>query len=454
VIASPTGTGKTLAYLLPILSVTERRGGSKTSSGRGGGSSVLIVTPTVELAVQIQAVVDKLWLPSSPTSSSALYVIGANDDPATTLQSIEDQKPPLLAGTPKSLNGLLSYCRKDPGTWAGGDGLFSNLKIVVLDEADRLLQTERSARLIQQQQIRASSGTINNNNSIINNKPSPTHELLTTLTRNHNLSLSNSSPSHVTTLQLICASATVGRTLRRQIMDLTNAASMDKAATLVCGEGDGRVGKMEDVRRRSVGPSCLKHCYRVWDGGSGNGGGKKGDGKDDRMHALWDTLRGLPPAPCLIFPGKFGVSNVCEFLSSSEGSGERGLRNVRTLRGKYTPSNGDKGDDDDGIATTMAEEFTSSSSLPLSWSTTPIYIVEERFARGLDIPNLHYVLLSTPPTSGALYTHLAGRTGRARQEGVAITLVGPSVGEAKRLVGLGQTLGIDFSSLVDLGSDG
>jgi hypothetical protein len=54
-------------------------------------------------------------------------------------------------------------------------------------------------------------------------------------------------------VQLICASATVGRTLRRQLMQLLGATSAEQAATLVTGEGDGWTRKgssVENVERR------------------------------------------------------------------------------------------------------------------------------------------------------------------------------------------------------------
>src|SRR5205085_8304232 len=51
VIEAPTGSGKTLAYLLPLL---ERLGAS------GPGPRALVVTPTRELAVQVDGVLRSL----------------------------------------------------------------------------------------------------------------------------------------------------------------------------------------------------------------------------------------------------------------------------------------------------------------------------------------------------------------------------------------------------------
>ena len=120
IIASPTGTGKTLAYLLPLLCTSP---GGQMGEGSGG---VLIVTPTIELACQIQREVDVLWPPLGEELDcrSSLFVVGA-DDSNDNMQNIDNddeedletispgritlrsiQHAPLIAGTPKMLRML------------------------------------------------------------------------------------------------------------------------------------------------------------------------------------------------------------------------------------------------------------------------------------------------------------------------------------------------------------
>mmetsp|Transcript_14121 Transcript_14121/g.28146 ORF Transcript_14121/g.28146 Transcript_14121/m.28146 type:complete len:530 (+) Transcript_14121:1-1590(+) len=285
VIASPTGTGKTLAFLLPIMSTTRR---SETAS-------VIIVTPNIELSRQIQREVNKLWLPQAKSGCSACFVVQqrrhGNDEGGSSIEEesvivdqITEQKPPIIAGTPRSLMALLAYCRKNEKT-----SLLSHLHTIVLDEADRLLQTEtvaRNRKAEKKEKMRI--------------KPSPTEALLSELpyfgfTFDHYLNNAPTSRGQKQ-LKLVCASATVGRELRRQIMHITGAPSIDKAATLICD--DLRTHKDAAKRRSSLLPPSLRHQYALSDVPE-----TTGVGEDTIVDALWRVMQEFPPAPSIIFAG-------------------------------------------------------------------------------------------------------------------------------------------------------
>jgi len=73
--------------------------------------------------------------------------------------------------------------------------------------------------------------------------------------------------------QIICTSATIGRTMQRQLMQILDAPSADAAATLVTGDTDARVKSKNAERRKSVLlPVGLKHryCVEVEDDGVAN----------------------------------------------------------------------------------------------------------------------------------------------------------------------------------------
>ena len=57
--------------------------------------------------------------------------------------------------------------------------------------------------------------------------------------------------------------------------------------------------------------------------------------------------------------------------------------------------------------------------------TTDLLIATDVAARGLDVPHVSHVINYDVPTAAEAYVHRIGRTGRARREGVAITLVEP-----------------------------
>lgn len=112
---SPTGTGKTLAYLLPLF--------EKTNAG--AGNQLLILLPTQELAMQVTEVA-RIWLRN--TLLSVQPVIGQ----ANINRQIERlrEKPEILVGTPGRVYELIQQKKIKPHL----------LKTVVLDEVDHLLE--------------------------------------------------------------------------------------------------------------------------------------------------------------------------------------------------------------------------------------------------------------------------------------------------------------------------
>ncbi len=111
-----TGTGKTAAFVIPM--IERLAGGSK------GRPRALILAPTRELAFQIQATVDKL---GRPCRIFATTLVGGADMHAQ-VRGLR-QRPDVLIATP---GRLLDHM------WQG-TVLLNHLQIVVLDEADRML---------------------------------------------------------------------------------------------------------------------------------------------------------------------------------------------------------------------------------------------------------------------------------------------------------------------------
>ncbi|KAF5325153.1 hypothetical protein D9619_009771 [Psilocybe cf. subviscida] len=117
--AARTGSGKTLAFLVPVLDILYRR---KWSAADGLGA--LIVSPTRELAVQIFDVLRSI---GGYHSFSAGLVIGGKNlkDESDRLSRMN-----ILVATP---GRLLQHMDQTVGFDAG------NLQVLVLDEADRIL---------------------------------------------------------------------------------------------------------------------------------------------------------------------------------------------------------------------------------------------------------------------------------------------------------------------------
>jgi superfamily II DNA/RNA helicase len=72
----------------------------------------------------------------------------------------------------------------------------------------------------------------------------------------------------------------------------------------------------------------------------------------------------------------------------------------------------------------------------------PVLIATDLAARGLDVPGVGLVINFDPPRSGDEYLHRTGRTGRAGERGVAITLVNSQ--EWNRVEGIARYLRLEF----------
>jgi len=117
VATAQTGTGKTLAFVLPLLD-------SLSADPPGNGISAVILTPTRELAIQIHEVYERL---AQGTGIQAAVVVGGLNE-RTQLNAIRGGARVLIA-TPGRLSDFLKRRLVD----------LSKTGVFVLDEADRML---------------------------------------------------------------------------------------------------------------------------------------------------------------------------------------------------------------------------------------------------------------------------------------------------------------------------
>jgi superfamily II DNA/RNA helicase len=113
-VQSPTGSGKTLAFLLPVLERLRRE---------DAAPAALILAPTRELAGQIAADARDI------VEALGLRVAVAYGGVGITPQAKAARRAHLLVATPGRLLDLM----------ARGDVTLKNIRILVLDEADRML---------------------------------------------------------------------------------------------------------------------------------------------------------------------------------------------------------------------------------------------------------------------------------------------------------------------------
>ena len=115
-----TGTGKTAAFVLPIIDMI-------MDSGESGFTQALVIVPTRELAMQIDQAVEA-YSYFTGVSSIAIYGGGSGKDFARGKEAIT-RGADIIVATPGRLIAHMNMGYTD----------FSRLRFLVLDEADRML---------------------------------------------------------------------------------------------------------------------------------------------------------------------------------------------------------------------------------------------------------------------------------------------------------------------------
>ncbi|XP_014714296.1 ATP-dependent RNA helicase DDX55 isoform X2 [Equus asinus] len=123
-----TGSGKTLAFVIPILEILLRREEKLKKSQVGA----IIITPTRELAIQIDEVLSHFTQPF-PQFSQILWIGGRN--PGEDVARFKEQGGNIIVATPGRLEDM--FRRKAEGLDLAS--CVRALDVLVLDEADRLL---------------------------------------------------------------------------------------------------------------------------------------------------------------------------------------------------------------------------------------------------------------------------------------------------------------------------
>ncbi len=126
-----TGTGKTAAFVLPMLQILDARSAPRSSERRESRSSVrrvraLVLSPTRELATQIADQVAKLGAGLGLVHAVVFGGVGEGPQRRALRAGVD-----VLVATPGRLEDLVST----------GDADLRHVEIVVLDEADRMLDS-------------------------------------------------------------------------------------------------------------------------------------------------------------------------------------------------------------------------------------------------------------------------------------------------------------------------
>ncbi|MEY2855166.1 MAG: hypothetical protein RL030_2298 [Pseudomonadota bacterium] len=298
-----TGTGKTLAYLLPLF--------CRMDAGVAA-TQLVIVAPTHELAIQIQRQCCDLAQNAGWAIRSLLLIGGTSTE--RQIDKLK-KKPHLVVGTPGRIGELISR----------GKLKTAHIRSVVIDEADRLM-SEESEPVVR---------------AIIRAAP----------------------PGR----QLVFASATLERESTAAIQDLAPDLIFLKAGTAAVNEN-------------------IEHFYVVCE-------------ERDKPDELRKLLHALQPVRALVFVHR---NEVAERIAGK-------------LAHHHIPAADLNAANDKQLRKQALDGFRS--------GVIRVLIASDIAARGLDIKGVSHVLNLDAPTMSKAYLHRAGRTGRAGEKGVAVSLV-------------------------------
>lgn len=298
-----TGTGKTLAYLLPIFCRIDME---------QAATQIVIVAPTHELAIQIQRQCTELAQNAAWAIRTVLLIGGTPTD--RQIEKLK-KKPHIVVGSPGRMAELI----------AKGKLKTKLLASIVIDEADRLMTDESIVA------IRA----------IIEAAPA--------------------------TRQLVFASATVERDSSAAIAALAPALVMLKASEAAVNEN-------------------IEHLYLVCE-------------ERDKPDELRKLLHAMEPQRAIVFVHR---NDQAEKIAAKLAHHHVAAADLNSQLFKEDRKRAMDGFRKGDIRVLIASDIA---------------------ARGLDIKGVTHVFNFDVPTLSKAYLHRAGRTGRAGEKGVAISVV-------------------------------
>lgn len=308
-----TGTGKTLAYLLPLFSKLDPK---------LANAQVLVVAPTHELAIQIQRECTNLSQFSGLPIRVVLLIGGTPRE--RQLEKLK-KKPHVVIGSPGRIRELIE------------DGKLKThyVRTIVVDEADRVLTSESLEDL----QVMAKS------------------------------------------------------TLRDRTFVFVSATERSEAAKAIATLAS------EIMRIKTGAPpvnSNIEHLYLVCE-------------ERDKPELVRKLIHAMKPDRAMVFVHK---NETAQILASKLAHHKMRVADLHGARDK---------------------EDRKRAMDDIRSGKVDVLIASDVAARGLDIKGVTHVFNVDVPTESSVYLHRVGRTGRAGERGIALSLVcGPQARAVKR----------------------
>ncbi|XP_019362670.1 PREDICTED: ATP-dependent RNA helicase DDX55 isoform X2 [Gavialis gangeticus] len=320
-----TGSGKTLAFVIPILEILLKRE-EKLKKMQVGA---IIITPTRELAVQIDEVLSH-FTKHFPQFSQILLIGGTN--PVEDIEKFKEHGGNIIVATPGRLEDM--FRRK-------ADGLdlvrcVKSLDVLVLDEADRLLDMGFEASI----------------NAILDFLPKQRRTGLFSATQT------------------------------QEVENLVRAGLRNPVRISVKEKGVAASSTQKT-------PTRLENYYMICRA-------------DEKFNQLVHFLRQHKQEKHLVF---FSTCACVEYYGKALESMVKNAK-IMCIHGKMKHKRN--------------KIFTEFRKLP-----SGILVCTDVMARGIDIPEVNWVLQYDPPRSASAFVHRCGRTARIGHVGSALVFLLP-----------------------------
>jgi superfamily II DNA/RNA helicase len=400
-LTAATGTGKTLAYLLPLVHRLKADESERGIVARPGRPRALILAPTRELALQIGAVSKRL---SHTARFSAGILVGGRKE--TWQKEMFERPVDLLIATPGRLAQALE------NEWAS----LADVRYFVADEADTLLEDGPGGfgpdvRHLLEPLAKSSA-----------KRESALRQIGEEASSAAAAEAQAMSAGDLQAVQVCLAGATLPPRAARAARSLfPNLVPVAAASTHrlppALEQRFIRVGGEPDAKHRALLMALrplLAPDYET-PAGSEDGAGQKTRDEDADNDGGWgaldDSNRGARASSSSSSSSSGASSRVlvfCNTLPSARSTahylGEQGYR-VASLHGGIPPK---LRHDEYGL-------FQSGSC--------KVLVATDAAARGLDFPGLDVVVLFDFPLNSVEYIHRAGRAARAGRRGLCVSLV-------------------------------
>ncbi|XP_053136067.1 ATP-dependent RNA helicase DDX55 [Hemicordylus capensis] len=320
-----TGSGKTLAFVIPIIEILLRRE-EKLKKMQVGA---IVITPTRELAVQINEVISH-FTKYFPQFRQCLLIGGKN--PVEDIERFKERGGNILVATPGRLEDM--FRRKSDGLDLASS--VKSLDVLVLDEADRLLDMGFEASL----------------NAILDFLPKQRRTGLFSATQT------------------------------QEVENLVRAGLRNPVRISVKEKGMAASNAQKT-------PTRLENYYMICK-------------PDEKFNQLVHFLRQHKPEKHLVF---FSTCACVEYYGKAL---ESLIKNVKVMciHGKMKHKRN-----------RIFTEFRKLAS--------GILVCTDVMARGIDIPEVNWVLQYDPPSNASAFVHRCGRTARIGHLGSALVFLFP-----------------------------